>query len=148
MPTYEIIQNGGSVNRIVADEDFVQAVYPGAWKLLPDPEPQPEPEPDAAPAPVARMITRLAFRNRFTQAEKVAMELAALDDPAASEQQRQMAALLRANMKDIDAASCVDLDMEATRGGVQMLEAAGLLAPGRALEILDAPVQAHEVYRP
>ena len=31
-----------------------------------------------------------------------------------------------------------------TRAGVQMLETAGLLAVGRALEILDAPIEAHE----
>lgn len=31
-----------------------------------------------------------------------------------------------------------------TRAGVQVLEAAGMLAEGRALEILDAPVQPEE----
>lgn len=37
-------------------------------------------------------ITRLAFRNRFTSAEKMALELAALDDPTAPMTQRQQAA--------------------------------------------------------
>ena len=89
-------------------------------------------------------ITRLAFRNRFTPAEKAAIELAALDDPTAPMSQRQQAAALRANQADLAAATFVDLARPDTRAGVQMLETAGLLAVGRVLEILDAPVQAAE----
>ena len=89
-------------------------------------------------------ITRLAFRNRFTQAEKVALELAALDDPAAPMAQRQQAAALRATLSDTAAATFIDLIRADTRAGVQMLEAAGLLAAGRAPEILDAPVTPEE----
>lgn len=89
-------------------------------------------------------ITRLAFRNRFTQAEKVALELAALDDPAAPMAQRQQAAALRATLSDTAAATLIDLIRADTRAGVQMLETAGLLAAGRALEILDAPVTPEE----
>ena len=89
-------------------------------------------------------ITRLAFRNRFTTAEKVALEIAALDNPAAAMPARAQAAALRANQADLAAATFVDLQHADTRAGVQMLEAAGLLAAGRALEILDAPVQSHE----
>lgn len=89
-------------------------------------------------------ITRLAFRNRFTQAEKVMLELAALDDPTAPMAQRQQAAAIRAHLADVAASAFVDLARADTRSGVQSLEAAGLLAPGRALQILDALVQAHE----
>lgn len=89
-------------------------------------------------------ITRLAFRNRFTQAEKVMLELAGLDDPTAPMAQRQQAAAIRAHLADVAASAFVDLARADTRAGVQSLEAAGLLAPGRALQILDAPVQAHE----
>ena len=89
-------------------------------------------------------ITRLAFRNRFTAAEKVALEMAALDDPAAPIAQRQQAAMLRANLADTVAATFIDLARPDTRAGVQMLETAGLLAVGRALEILDAPVTSEE----
>ena len=89
-------------------------------------------------------VTRLAFRNRFTQAEKVALELAALDDPAAPMPQRQQAAALRATLADTAAATFIDLSRAETRAGVQMLETAGLLAAGRALEILDAPVTPEE----
>lgn len=89
-------------------------------------------------------ITRLAFRNRFSQAEKVMLELAALDDPTAPMPQRQQSAAIRVYLADVAASAFVDLGRADTRAGVQSLEAAGLLAPGRALQILDAPVQAHE----
>lgn len=94
-------------------------------------------------APVTR-ITRLAFRNRFTAAEKVALEIAALDNPAAPMPARAQAAALRANQADLTAATFVDLARPDTRAGVHVLEAAGLLAKGRALEILDAPIVAGE----
>ena len=101
--------------------------------------------PPVTPAPVEDWcITRLAFRNRFTQAEKVALELAALDDPAATLAQRQQAAAVRVYLSDVAAAAHIDLGRADTRAGVQALEAAGLLAPGRALQVLDAPVQPHE----
>ena len=89
-------------------------------------------------------LTKLAFRNRFTQAEKVMLEIAALDNPTATMAQRQQAAALRATLSDTAAATFIDLSRAETRAGVQMLEAGGLLAEGRALEILDAPVQSHE----
>jgi hypothetical protein len=92
----------------------------------------------------SRRITRLAFRNRFTTSEKVALEIAGLDNPAAPMPARAQAAALRANQADLAAATFVDLDRADTRDGVLSLEAAGLLAAGRALVILDAPVTAEE----
>lgn len=92
----------------------------------------------------SRRITRLAFRNRFTTAEKVTLEIAALDIPSAPMSARAQAAALRANHADLAAATFVDLDRPDTRAGVQMLEAATLLAAGRALVILDAPVTPEE----
>jgi hypothetical protein len=124
----------------VANEAFVEANYPGQWELVPD-EPAQQPQP-AAPA---RRITRLAFRNRFTLAEKTALELASQDTPDAPMPARQQAAMLRAYLKDVEAAAFVDLEREDTRAGVQMLEAAGLLASGRALEILDTEIAPEEV---
>ena len=94
-------------------------------------------------APATR-VTRLAFRNRFTQSEKVALELAALDDPAATMAQRQQAAAIRVNLADVAVSTFIDLAAQDTRAGVQALEAGGLLTEGRALEILDAPVQPNE----
>ena len=89
-------------------------------------------------------ITRLAFRNRFSQAEKVMLELAGLDDPAAPMPQRQQAAAIRVHLADVAASSWVDLGRADSRAGVQALETGGLLAAGRALAILDAPVETHE----
>lgn len=91
-----------------------------------------------------RHITKLAFRNRFTTTEKITIEIACLDDPSAPMTQRQMAAALRSSQADINAASYIDLDRQDTRDGVLALEAAGLLAAGRALIILDDPIQQDE----
>ena len=91
-----------------------------------------------------RRISKLAFRNRFTKAEKAGIEFAALDDPTAPIAQRQQAAALRADLKDQEQATFIDLDDEDTRTGVLTLEAVGLIAAGRAVEILDAPVQNKE----
>ena len=95
-------------------------------------------------AAAGRRITRLAFRNRFTRAEKAAMELAALDNLSAPMPERLQAATLRAYLADVAVATFIDLARPDTRAGVQMLETAGLIAEGRALEILDAPVQPEE----
>ena len=105
-----------------------------------------EAPPPPPPAPPARHITKLAFRNRFTQAEKVAIEIAALDDPEATMQQRAMSAALRASQEDVAVAQFIDLTRADTRAGVQMLETAGLLAAGRALAILDTPPTETEVW--
>lgn len=94
-----------------------------------------------------RRITPFAFRSRFTAAEKVAIELACLDNPGAKLAARQQAATLRVAQQDIATAPYVNLDHPDTRARVQALEQAGLLAHGRALQVLDAPVEAFEQYR-
>jgi len=91
------------------------------------------------------ILTRSAFRARFTQAEKVAIELAGLDDPSATMDVRSQAAAIRTYQKDVDAAEFIDLTDPATADGVQALEAADLLAEGRAVAILTAPVQWSEL---
>ena len=93
-------------------------------------------------------ITRLAFRNRFTQAEKVALELASLDNPAGTMEQRQQAASLRVYLADLASSTFVDLARQDTRGGVNALESYGLIAPGRSAEILDSPILPSERYVP
>lgn len=98
----------------------------------------------APPPTVSKRITKYALRTRFTQPEKVAVEFAALDDPAASVQARQFAAALRAYLRDFEVAQFVDLALPETIAGIQSLEAAGLLAAGRADEILNTPIEAHE----
>lgn len=93
-----------------------------------------------------RMISAIAFRNRFTAAEKVAYEMAALDNPAASAPARQASAGLRAALQDVLAAKGgIDLTSATTQARVLALEAAGVLAAGRARQIIDAPVQPDEL---
>lgn len=124
----------------------VGELYPNwtgyVWSMMPYQLPPVEPTPPVVPE--TRHITKLAFRNRFTTTEKVTIEIACLDDPTAPMAQRQMAAALRSSQSDINAATYIDLDRQDTRDGVLALEAAGLLAAGRALIILDAVIQAEE----
>lgn len=98
-------------------------------------------------ADISRHITVLALRNRFTTAEKVAIDLASIDNPAASPEQRQLSAMLRVMNADIAAATYIDLNRPDTRAGVQALETYGIIGPGRALQILDTPPTAIELYK-
>ena len=105
-------------------------------------------DPAAPPAPVAqqRVLSKLGFRNRFTAAEKAAIEFAAIDDPTASLPARMGAAAVRATLADQRDAEFIDPTRPDTRQGAMAMEAYGLLDPGRALEILDAPILDHEQY--
>lgn len=85
-------------------------------------------------------VTVLAFRNRFTTNEKIATEMAAIDDPAATPQQRQYAAAVRVLLRDTASAAYIDLKRTDTRQGVMMLEQLGIIGTGRALVILDSPI--------
>lgn len=93
-------------------------------------------------------LTRLAFRLRFTQAEKIAIEMAALDNPAAPVQQRMMAAALRADLADTAVSLFIDTDRTETRAGVSALASLGLLTADRPAVILDTPALLHELYDP
>lgn len=149
---YALIKNGQVVNIIEAEANFT-AQLPGIDAILQHDSAgigwqwdgqqlTAPPAPPAAPLPTR--ITRLAFRNRFTLAEKAALEFAALDDPAAALAQRQQSALLRAMLADQAVAKYIDLADPSTVAGVQLLEQSGLLAAGRAADILGAPVQPGE----
>ncbi len=85
-----------------------------------------------------RRITRYAFVSRFTDIEAVGIDLA-------SQGATVDAAMLRRLQQKIDAIDTIDLNNSVTRDGVGMLETAGLLVAGRAAEILDSPIQSHEV---
>jgi len=99
-----------------------------------------EPPPDSALPPVRRIVTTLAFDLRFTLDEQVAIDLASIDNPTAPMEQRAQAAALRVSKERARKATFIDLDDPVTRDGVLFMEQAGLLAAGRALDILDAPV--------
>lgn len=92
-------------------------------------------EPATATA-TATKLTKLAFRNRFTFAEKVAIETSAQTDP-----------VVRVLLKDQEAATFIDLSRQDTLDGVQMLVTKSLLTAERASEITSATIQPEETYR-
>lgn len=96
------------------------------------------------PPPVMPWITLLAFRKRFTAAERAMLERKALDDPAGTDAQRNRAAAVRAWFADLAATGHADLADGDVRGPVIQMETATWIAAGRALEILDAPIQPGE----
>lgn len=75
-------------------------------------------------------ITKLAFRQRFTFAERVAIETAAETD-----------ASVRVMLKDQEAATFIDLSRQDTIDGVNALASGGLITAQRASEILTNPIQ-------
>lgn len=87
-----------------------------------------------------KKITILAFRKRFNLTEKITLEIASIDNPSATMQERQMAASLRVMMKDMETALFIDLDDPVTRGGVMVMEQYSLIGVGRSTEILDTPI--------
>ena len=113
---------GGNI--IISDARFIEAHHPGAVLLPAIPESKPT------------RLTVLQFRQRFTLAEKAAIELAAIDTPAAAIEQRQQAAMLRAVLADQAAAEFIDLADPGTVEGVQLLVQAGLLTEPRGAEVL------------
>ncbi len=145
-----LVASGRVINVIVGDP----ALYPGAIDVTDLPQ-RPAPgwawvggtsftPPADVPVWLGTRITRLAFRQRLTDPVLVAIELASIDNPAATPAQRQFAAQLRVMAENVRIATYIDLARPDTRAGVQALEAAGLLPAGRALQILDAPVQPNE----
>lgn len=96
--------------------------------------------------PGARKITNLAFDLRFTTEERIAIEMASLDDPAAPLAQRKQAAEVRVSLQRANKAGFTDLDDPVTRTGVEQFELLGLIAPGRSAAILDGPIDDRERY--
>lgn len=89
---------------------------------------QAEPVPDAQP-PVyggRRRLAHLEFLQLLTAEERIAIRAAAKVSP-----------IIDDYLYLLDNASEIDLDSEAAVGGVTSLEAAGLLAAGRAAEVLN-----------
>ena len=86
-------------------------------------------------SPIVR-ITKLAFRNRFMFAEKVAIEAAAETDPT-----------VRVLLKDQDAATFIDLSRQDTIEGVLILVNKNLITEERANHILSLNIKPEETYR-
>ena len=111
MSVYQIQDEQGHVtNTIVADAAFVQAAYPGRYRLLAEPM------------------------------REVGANDACVIDPEASEAKRQQAAKLLSFRKDLEAASYVCLNDPRTVAGVLMLEVIGVLTNGRSKVILETPI--------
>lgn len=104
-----------------------------------------EPVPPAEPAPVARRISSWAFRRRFTAAERAGIEWAAVDRADDTPPQRRQAAALRSRLKDQESAAFIDLDDPDVIEGAHGMEALGLIAPGRAQQILTSPIDPKEL---
>ena len=85
------------------------------------------------PAPPNMRVTKLAFKQRMTAAERIAIRTAASTDPIVFD-----------FMDLVDSATYIDLARQDTQDGVNYLEAQGHLAAGRANEILTNAIQAEE----
>jgi hypothetical protein len=86
-----------------------------------------------------RKMTKLAFKLRFTDVEAIDIDLASIGTT------RQAAGVRRAKDKT-DSATYIDPTLTETRNGVLAMEAAGFIAAGRALIILDSPILDTELY--
>ena len=129
---YEILNASGDVeNTILASHEFVEAHHAGRWRLAKSQYPD-----DAAP--LQRIVSRKAFLSRFNDGEAIDIDMASMGAT-------REAAAVRRYLSKVNAAQHIDLVDEETRTGVQALEAAGLLQPGRALAILDAPIEPKEI---
>lgn len=120
---YRIVSTG---NTIIANAAFMQTHHAGDYELLADVPQQEQPK---------LVLTKLAFRNRFTPAEKVALYTAA----AANVQ-------IKIYLDDLAAATFIDVERPDTIAGVQALEAATIIGVGRAAEILGAPITEQEAW--
>ena len=133
----EILENGEVVNTIFATEEFAEETFPGNWRVA-----------EAIELPTERVQSRmsvLAFRLRFTAAEKAAIELAAVHTPEANMEAQLKAASIRAYMADLSVADFVDTQRDVVRGGTEILEFWGYLGDGRSAEILDTPIKPSEL---
>ena len=105
-------------NTILAEQEFMDAVHPNDYTLLPE---------DVIPAApvVAAPISKREFLKRFTPAEYAAIKTAAAVNATLDWYWQQFLLADFLTMTDPDTVS-----------GIDMLEAAGLIATGRAAQIL------------
>ena len=131
------------------NDTFVITPTPAAPGHVYDPDTQTFSTPTRQP-----WITKLAFDSRFTMQEAVALKLAQSMPVQGAEETNEAyqarcitAASVQVLQSRLNMASYIDLSRADTRGGVQSLEAMGLIGEGRALEILDGPIAEH-MYHP
>lgn len=80
---------------------------------------------EIVPAPVQRIITKLEYLRRFTTDERVSIRAAAAVNPVLADYLALMELAQEINLDDAD-----------TVAAVQILEQSGLIAHGRAAEVL------------
>ena len=85
-----------------------------------------------------RIITVLAYRKRFTRAERVAIK-------HASRQASVQSSGLASDLDDLMAATYINLDIQDTINATHDIETATLIAAGRANIILSDPVYSAEL---
>ena len=137
MAIYKIKDDlGNTINTIVADESYVEAMYPNHWELVTEP----------VTKEINWKITRLAFLNRFTDQEAIDIDLLSQYNPNYTQQQNEQAASIRRYMNKVNAAFYIDLSRPDTQAGVRAFETAHILAAGRADEILLTEPTTVELY--
>lgn len=99
-------------NPVISEGQFIQKLVDGQLDAL-------------VKAYVVTTVSRLAFMQRFTADERVAIRTAAQSSPAVQDY-----------LELLNVSEEIDLTHALTVAGVQQLEAGGLLAVGRAAEIL------------
>lgn len=87
---------------------------------------------DPLPALPRRVLTKLEYRNLFTLAERIAIDNFAVN-PALTDTQK---ATLASVHNDFSFADVIDLDNTFAIQGTELLEQYGLIAAGRAAQIL------------
>ena len=139
---YAIVQNGVVVNMAVADApidstwilDTVGATmgwtYDGTNFIAPPPPPAP-------PAPTSIYITAYAYASRFTQAERVAIRTAGQTNIQVQDYLEMLNLLVNNGVNLLDPQLAID---------VNALETAGLIATGRAAQILSTTLAPGEVF--
>ena len=118
----EILQNGTVVDTILADEEFAEAMHPGAWRVA---AVQPEPSMPSAPP---RHISVGAFFDRFGAAK---WGILADTTPTVA-----------AVVKDASVRKYIDLDSPDLPAGIALIQQAGHVIDTAA--IINAPVQDSE----
>lgn len=124
---YAIIEHNKVANVAVAEyalaSNWIQSGTAAVGDDFINGEIVPQSAPQAPSAP--RTLTKVAYLKRFTQAERIGIREAA-----------KVNVVVEDYVELLNLAQDVDLADPETIAGVQQLEAAGLLAAGRAAEIL------------
>lgn len=124
MPIYEVVSKATGVK--VYRYDSPEAIeWAGMEFETHDHNPLPAPDPEPMPVSTGITLSKVAYLRRFSQEERVSIRNAA-----------KTSAVLEDYIALLELAEEVRTDDEDILQALNMLEAVGLLAPGRATEIL------------